>query len=119
MGFSSFEQINAWKEARKMTNHVYRITKDGNFAQDFGLRVQIQRASISAMANIADGFGGGSDASFVRFLEYGFRSATEVQSHLYVALDQDYINEKSFHDIYEIAKNVKSMISGLIKYVEK
>ena len=63
------------------------------------------------------GFDGNSDEEFIRFLRYGLRSATEVQSHLYVALDQQYIDKEAFHKLYSQAGKVKSIISGFIRYL--
>jgi len=75
------------------------------------------RASVSIMANISEGFDSNSDDEFVRFLRYALRSATEVQSHLYVAVDQKYISEGNFDDLYKQATEVKKMISGFIRYL--
>lgn len=91
----------------------------GKFARDYGLRDQIQRASVSIMANIAEGFDSNSDEEFIRFLRYALRSATEVQSHLYVALDQNYIDKPAFDDLYAQAGETKSLISGFIRYLRK
>jgi len=63
------------------------------------------------------GFDSNSDDEFVRFLRYALRSATEVQSHLYVALDQAYIDRDAFDSLYNQADKVKSIISGFIRYL--
>lgn len=88
-----FEDIIAWQEARKLVTNVYRLTGSGAIAKDFGMRDQLQRASISAMTNIAEGFDCESKLEFARFLGIACRSAVEVQSLLYAALDIGYINE--------------------------
>ena len=82
-GIERFEDIEAWQAARELTQRVYAITKDGPLSKDYGLRNQIQTAGTSVMANIAEGFDGGSNREFIKFLGYALRSATEVQSHLY------------------------------------
>lgn len=117
MKIENFEDIDAWKEARKLTNEVYNFTSDGKFSKDYGLRDQIQRASVSIMANIAEGFDSGSDDSFVQFLNYALRSATETQSHLYVARDQGYISDEQFNETYDQIVEVKNLISGLKRYL--
>jgi len=117
MAIKRFEDIEAWKAARELTRVIYRATAQGKFTKDFGLRDQIQRAAVSIMANISEGFDSNSDDEFVRFLRYALRSATEVQSHLYVAVDQGYISGEDFDQIYEQATEVKKMISGFIKYL--
>jgi len=70
------------------------------------------RAAVSIMANISEGFDSNSDDEFVRFLRYALRSATEVQSHLYVAVDQGYISKDEFTQLYDQAIEVKSLIAG-------
>lgn len=116
-GITRFEDIDAWKAARELTNQIYAVTCEGTFAKDYGLKEQIQRAANSIMANVAEGFDGGSDREFIKFLGYARRSATEVQSHLYVALDQHYIEEREFLALYEKTGAVKSLISGFIRYL--
>ena len=112
-----FEDIKAWQKARKLVKEIYNTTKKGSFIKDFGLCKQIQNASVSIMANIAEGFDSQSDDEFVRFLRYGLRSATEVQSHLYVSLDQDYIKKESFDKLYKEIEDIKSLIAGFIRYL--
>jgi len=89
----------------------------GAFAKDFGLRDQITRASGSAMHNIAEGFDGGSNAEFVKFLRYSQRSCSEVQSQLYVALDQAYISQGEFDSIYKQVALTHAKVGGFIRYL--
>jgi len=112
-----FEDIEAWKVAREISQQVYSITRSGNFAKDFGLRDQMQRSAVSIMANIAEGFDSGSSREFVRFLGYALRSATELQSHLYVALDQDYLNKQEFDVLFTSITKCKNLISGFARYL--
>jgi four helix bundle protein len=70
------------------------------------------------MNNVAEGFDGGSDAEFIRFLLCAQRSATEVQSCLYIALDNDYIRQEEFSDAYRTAAEARKLIGGLIKYLK-
>ncbi len=112
-----FEDIRAWQEARALARMVYEISGQGGFARDFGLRDQIREAAGSVMHNIAEGFDAGSDSEFVRFLRYARRSATEVQSELYIALDQNYITHERFTQVYDQATRVKKLINGFIGYL--
>jgi hypothetical protein len=76
--FSKFEEIQAWQKAYDITLQIYKITADSNFAKDFGLRDQIRRASVSIMANIAEGHGRRTNVEFANFLNIarlGFRSS--------------------------------------------
>lgn len=79
MRITRFEDIEAWEVARKLTQLVYGLAKRGHFMKDFGLRDQACRASVSIMANIAEGFDSGSNLEFVRFLSYAQRSCSELQ----------------------------------------
>jgi four helix bundle protein len=107
-----FEEIQAWQEARKLVKMIYQLTDSGALAKDFGLRDQIQRAAVSSMANIAEGFDCESKVEFARFLGYARRSAVEVQSLLYAAFDIGYINEVQLKECYEQARVAKALIGG-------
>lgn len=114
-----FEDIEAWQLARKMTTRIYALSKRAPFSQDQDLKGQIQAASGSAMHNIAEGFDAGSDAEFMRFLRYARRSASEVQSELYLALDQQYISTTEFYETYNLAKQCKHKINALLSYLKQ
>ena len=88
---------------------VYLLTEKGKFAKDFGLRDQIRRASVSIMANIAEGFDCDSQVEFARFLGIARRSAVEVQSLLYAALDVGYITEEEFKAYFAQADKAKAL----------
>ena len=116
---TKFEDLIAWQEARTLVKWVYKITSDGAFSKDYGMRDQIQRAAVSVMTNIAEGFDCESSAEFARFLGIARRSAVEVQSLLYAALDVDHIKEDVFKSHYEQAKKCKALIGGLKQSVLK
>ena len=117
MPIRRFEDIEGWQLARELTKQIYTVARRGAFAKDFGLRDQITRASGSSMHNIAEGFDGGSNAEFVKFLRYSQRSCSEVQSQLYVALDQAYISQDEFNSIYEQAAKTHAKVGGFIRYL--
>ena len=119
MKIERFEDIEAWQLARELTQKVYHLTKKKEFAKDYGLKRQIQDAAGSSMHNIAEGFDSETNAEFIRFLRYAKRSCTEVQSELYVALDEVYISPKEFKDVYEQARRTRAAIRGFINYVKK
>lgn len=116
-GINRFEDIDAWKEARTLARQVYDHTDQEGFGKDIALREQIRRAVLSVMANIAEGFDAGSDREFLRFLRYALRSTSEVQSHLYVALDRQRIDEPGFGELYGQALKIKSLIGGFARYL--
>jgi four helix bundle protein len=115
----NFEELIAWQKARELAGIVYGLTRQDKFARDFGLRDQIQRAASSAMHNIAEGFESGSDPEFVRFLKMARRSAGEVQSQLYLALDAGYITEEERQNAHILATEVKRLINGMMTYLRK
>lgn len=115
----NFEELIAWQKARELAGYVYELTRKDKFSRDFGLRDQIQRATSSVMHNIAEGFESGSDPEFVRFLKMARRSAGEVQSQLYLALDVGYITEDERKKAYILATEVKQLINGMMTYLRK
>jgi four helix bundle protein len=117
MRIERFEDIEAWQLARELACKVYDLTKKTEFARDFGLRGQIQDAAGSSMHNIAEGFDSETNPEFVRFLRYAKRSCTEVQSELYMALDQQYITDAEFEDVYDHAGRTRATIRGFINYL--
>ena len=105
--------------ARMLTQKVYRLTKKPDFAKDYGLKRQIQDAAGSSMHNTAEGFDSESNPEFIRFLRYAKRSCTEVQSELYVALDEGYISRNEFDDVYQQAARARAAVHGFINYFKK
>ncbi len=119
MKIEKFEDIQAWKYSRKLTQMVYELTRKKEFSHDYGLVNQIRTAAGSSMHNIAEGFDAESNAEFIRFLRYAKRSCTEVQSELYVALDEKYISEYEFQESYDHAGTTRATIRGFINYLSK
>ena len=114
-----FEDIQAWQEARALVKMIYQLTNKDKFSKDFGMRDQIRRASVSVMNNIAEGFDCESKAEFARFLGIARRSAVEVQSLLYAAMDVDYIDQAEFDAHYEQARKAKALIGGFKRSLTK
>ena len=117
MRIEQFEDIEAWQLPRELTRMIHNLTRKPEFARDFGLKGQIQDAAGSTMHNIAEGFDSETNPEFIRFLRYAKRSCTEVQSELYVALDQQYITNSEFQDVYDHAGRTRAAIRGFIKYL--
>ena len=113
-----FEGIEGWQKARELTRGIYAISKTGEFSRDFALRDQIRRASISVMSNIAEGFERGGTTEFLHFLSIAKASAAEVESQLYVALDQDYITQKQFDALRAVSASTKRLLAGLMAYLQ-
>ncbi len=119
MKIERFEDIQSWKEAKKLSVAIYQLTNREVFNRDFGLRDQVRRASVSIMANIAEGFGRNSRKDFMRFLSFANGSALEVQSHLYIAVEMDYITRDEFDNLYQQLHSISRLIGGFIHYLSK
>lgn len=117
-GITRFEEIEAWKTARQLTNMVYVLGNQTGFNRDFGLRDQIRRASVSVVSNIAEGFESRTDIQFINFLGMAKASVGEVRAQLYVALDQSYISEEQFKETFGLAETSARQIAKFIIYLE-
>ena len=114
-----FEDLEAWQAARRLCSAVYAVSKTGDLSRDFGLRDQIQRAGVSVVANIAEGFESRTTALFVEFLGRAKASAGEVRAELYIAHDAGYLQESELLDLSTLASNASSCISGLMRYLDR
>jgi four helix bundle protein len=113
-----FEEVEAWKTARELTRMVYAFTEQGKFAKDFGLKNQIQRASVSVMSNIAEGFESRTQPQFLEYLGRAKASAGEVRCQLYVAIDLQYITQEEFGRIFDIADKSSRQLARFMSYLE-
>ncbi|MEI7466587.1 MAG: four helix bundle protein [Chloroflexota bacterium] len=114
-----FEELIAWQKARQLAKDVYMVSQSGKFASDFGLRDQIQRAVVSIMANIAEGFERNRAGEFHQFLSIAKASCAEVRSHLYIAFDIGYIEQAKFEMLLTQAEEVGRVIGGLRSAVSR
>lgn len=114
----TFEDLEVWKDARRIAGLVYRITGNDAFAHDFGLKGQIQRSSVSVMSNIAEGFGRGTNADFKRFLFMARGSLSEANSQLYVAKDLKYLTHDEFLLIDKKIKMLSRRLTALINKID-
>ncbi|HUS11332.1 MAG TPA: four helix bundle protein [Pyrinomonadaceae bacterium] len=114
-----FEDFIAWQKARKLTADVYRVTNEGKFARDFGLKDQIRRAAVSSMSNLAEGFERGRPAEFHQFLSIAKGSCAELRTQLYVALDVGYLSTPTFNALMSQAIEVGQVLGGLRLSVER
>ena len=113
MPVEKFQDLVAWQKARVLTAEIYQLTTQGPFARDFGLRDQIQRAAVSVMSNIAEGFERGSRAEFHQFLVIAKGSCAELRSQLYTAVDVSYIDNETFERVSLLAEEVSRILGGL------
>jgi len=114
-----FEDFIAWQKARALTARVYAVTGRGEFTKDYGLRDQLRRASVSIMANIAEGFERGRPAEFHQYLSVAKASCAELRSHLYVALDAQYLTKEDFTNLKSEAEEAGRTLGGLRASVQR
>ena len=108
-----FEDLIAWQKARILTGSIYGASKRGDFERDFGLARQIQRAAVSVMSNVAEGFERGGRGEFHQFLSTAKASCAEVRSQLYVAFDVGYLSQADFDRLMAQAGEVARIVGGL------
>ncbi len=119
MTIKRFEEMKVWQDARMLTKTIYEITAHRSFKRDIGLKAQIQRASVSVMSNIAEGYERDNNKELVRFLFYSKGSIGEVRSLLCVASDLAYISDTEFQRTRETAIAISAQIANFIKYLRR
>ena len=112
MRIERFEDIIAWQKAKELTVQIYILFEE---SKDFGFKEQIQRASVSVMNNIAEGFERRSNKEFKQFLYIAKGSCGEVRSMLYLARELNKISEKDFNTLFALSEEISKILSGLIK----
>ena len=117
MKINRFEELEVWQFSRTLIKEIYKVTNEGQFKKDFALRDQMRRAAISIMSNIAEGFERKTKNELIQFLFISKGSSGEVRSQLYVSLDLDYLTNKQFSELFELAEKVTRSLSGFIKYL--
>lgn len=113
MGVNRFEDLVALQKARVFSKNIYLATRTGQFSRDYGLSGQIQRASVSAMSNTAEGVERNNTSEFHQFLSVSKSSCAEARSQLYVALDVGYLGEPSFGDLMAQDEELAKIVGGL------
>ena len=114
-----FEELIAWQKARELTRMIYDATRQGHFAKDYGLSGQIQRAAVSIISNMAEGFERGGRHEFHQFLSTAKASCAEVRSQLYVALDVGCLDKAAFDQLMQQAEEVGRIVGGLRASVQR
>ncbi|MEI9921538.1 MAG: four helix bundle protein [Bacteroidota bacterium] len=113
----TFEELKCWQRARELVTLVYALTSTGNLARDFGMRDQLQRAALSVMNNIAEGFARESTKEFIRFLDISHASCIEVKSMSYVLEDLKSVSETNIQTMRSKLDETSGLIRGLMKYL--
>ena len=114
-----FEELEIWKLSIELSIKIYEITKKDNIKFDFGLKDQIQRASVSVSSNVAEGFEYNNNKQFIKSLWYSKGSLGEVRSQLYLLNGLKIIDDKEHNYMIEFCKNLSSKIFAFIRYLEE
>lgn len=114
-----FEKLEVWQTTRELTREIYRITRDGEFARDFGLRDQLRRSAVSVLSNIAEGFERNNDREFRRFLMIAKGSFGEARAQLIVAHDVGYVTDQDYKELGSKMVQVSSQIATLARYLDQ
>ena len=112
-----FEDLEVWKNARKLANMVYRVTQNERFSKDFGLKDQVRRAAVSILSNIAEGFESQSQKMFVDYLGRAKASAGELRAQLYLSLDLKYASQDEYSETNELALTCSKQLARFIQYL--
>ena len=112
MKFNRFEEIMAWQKAKYLTVEIY---KHSTYLKDFGFKDQIQRACVSIMNNIAEGFERRSNKEFTYFLFIAKGSCGEARSMLLLGEELEYFDKNQATKLQDLSEEISKMISGLIK----
>lgn len=115
MRIEKFEDIQAWQKAKEMSILVYQTFSN---SKDYGFKDQIQRASVSVMNNIAEGFERKGNKELSRFLYISKGSCGEVRSMLYLATELRYISQKDVDRIYDLSLEISKMLAGFISKIQ-
>ncbi|MEX0747367.1 MAG: four helix bundle protein [Rhodothermales bacterium] len=118
MSFRSFEDIEAWQNARALAKEIYVVSRLSAFERDFALKDQIRKSAVSILSNIAEGFERDGNAEFIQFLSIAKGSCGELRAQLYIALDCAYIDDASFVRLSDDARRVSRLVNGLIRYLK-
>jgi four helix bundle protein len=114
MGQKGFRDLRVWQEGKALAVYVYRITNDGAFSRDFGLRDQLRRAAVSIPSNVAEGDERDTDRDAVRFFYMAKGSSAEVLTQAAIAFEIGYIDAVIFEKIEQKCMELAKMLSRLI-----
>jgi four helix bundle protein len=113
MKVARFEELAVWKKSKELSLGIYRVTNQGPFRADFGLKDQIRRAAVSVMSNIAEGFERYSRSEFRHFLSIARGSASEVRSQLHLARDLGYLQDADAAALLGLCMEISRMLAAL------
>jgi four helix bundle protein len=118
-GVSKFTDLRFWQRARAWSKEIFWLTKEAPFSSDVRLTRQINDSSESVIANIAEGFGRGTQGEFIQFLGYSIGSLNETQAHLCAAFDREYLPKQQFGNLFQEGTEIRKMMVAFVKAMNK
>jgi len=116
---TDYTDLEVWKESRKLANHIYELTKSFPKEELYGIINQIRRCAVSVPSNIAEGCGRQTAKDTIHFLHISRGSLYELETQCFIALDQGYITQIKFDQIFESIQSLKRLLNGFINYYKK
>jgi four helix bundle protein len=113
-----FKKLGVWQKSHLLTIAIYQATRDFPQGEQYGLTSQIRRACVSIPANIAEGCGRNSSAELSRFLQIALGSTTELEYHILLAHDLDFLNDKDYEQLDSKVSEVRKMLISLIRKIK-
>jgi four helix bundle protein len=117
--FKRFEDMEVWKKAMLLTRNIYSTTNRPAFSKDYYLVKQIRKSAISIASNIAEGIERDGNRELINFLYIAKGSCGELRCQLYIALDQNYLEQDHFKELYNLATEISRSLIKLIKYLQE
>lgn len=111
-----YTELNVWKKSRELTNLIYTLTKSFPAQELYGLTNQIRRCSVSVPSNIAEGSGRNHAKDSIQFFHIARGSLYELETQVYLAFDQKYINKENLDSVLQMITECKKLINGYIRY---
>ncbi len=115
----SYRDLEAWQYALKVTKQVYQLTRSFPDDEKFGLTNQARRAAVSIPSNIAEGYGRGRTADYLRFLGIARGSLFELETQMLIGLELNYLEESSYKSFEEVSTSCSRLLAGLIRSLEE
>ncbi len=112
----SYTDLDVWKKSRKLTSSIYSLTENFPKRELYGLTNQIRRCAVSTPSNIAEGCGRNYAKDSIQFFHVARGSLYELETQLYLSLDQKYINEKDLGENLILVTECKKLLNGFINY---
>lgn len=115
----NFKELKVWQQSKDLAVNIYKLTEDGAFVKDYGLKDQIRRASVSVPSNIAEGDNLDTDKQSIRHFYIARGSVAELRTQLIIGMEIGYIEENQYNSLETECGKISAMLTALIKFRSK